>query len=68
MEWKLIQVHRDQTGRSDTEVSFPITIENTGNIEDTFRCAVMSKQLLRIGRTSFEDANGNKFTEIQHCT
>jgi uncharacterized membrane protein len=54
----------DQTGRSDTEVSFPITIENTGNIEDTFRCAVMSQTATPNWATSFEDAAGNKFTEI----
>lgn len=54
----------DQTGRSDTEVSFPITIENTGNIEDTFRCAVMSQTATPNWATSFEDADGNKFTEI----
>jgi uncharacterized membrane protein len=54
----------DQTGRSDTEVSFPITIENSGNVEDTFRCAVMSQTATPSWGTSFEDANGNKFTEI----
>ena len=54
----------DQTGRSDTEVSFPITIENSGNIEDTFRCAVMSQTATPNWATSFEDADGNKFTEI----
>jgi len=54
----------DQTGRSDTEVSFPITIENSGNVEDTFRCAVMSQTATPNWATSFEDADGNKFTEI----
>ncbi len=54
----------DQTGRSDTEVSFPITIENRGNVEDTFRCAVMSQTATPSWATSFEDADGNKFTEI----
>jgi len=54
----------DQTGRSDTEVRFPITIENSGNIEDTFRCAVMSQTATPNWATSFEDAAGNKFTEI----
>ena len=54
----------DQTGRSDTEVSFPITIENNGNVEDTFRCAVMSQTATPNWATSFEDADGNKFTEI----
>lgn len=54
----------DQTGRSDTEVSFPITIENSGNVEDTFRCAVMSQTATPSWATSFEDADGNKFTEI----
>ena len=54
----------DQTGRSDTEVSFPITIENSGNVEDTFRCAVMSQTATPSWGTSFEDADGNKFTEI----
>ena len=54
----------DQTGRSDTEVSFPITIENNGNVEDTFRCAVMSQTATPGWETSFEDADGNKFTEI----
>ena len=54
----------DQTGRSDTEVSFPITIENNGNVEDTFRCAVMSQTATPNWATSFEDSDGNKFTEI----
>jgi len=54
----------DQTGRSDTEVRFPITIENSGNIEDRFRCAVMSQTATPNWATSFEDADGNKFTEI----
>ena len=54
----------DQTGRSDTEVSFPITIENSGNVGDTFRCAVMSQTATPNWATSFEDADGNKFTEI----
>ena len=54
----------DQTGRSDTEVSFPISIENRGNVEDTFRCAVMSQTSTPNWATSFEDAGGNKFTEI----
>lgn len=54
----------DQTGRSDTEVRFPITIENSGNIEDRFRCAVMSQTATPSWATSFEDAAGNKFTEI----
>ena len=54
----------DQTGRSDTEVRFPISIENQGNVEDTFRCAVMSQTATPNWGTSFEDAAGNKFTEI----
>lgn len=55
----------DQTGRSDTEVSFPISIENRGNVKDTFRCAVMSQTATPNWATSFEDADGNKFTEIE---
>jgi uncharacterized membrane protein len=54
----------DQTGRSDTEVRFPITIENSGNVEDTFRCAVMSQTATPNWATSFEDVDGNKFIEI----
>jgi len=54
----------DQTGRSDTEVRFPISIENRGNVEDTFRCAVMSQTSTPNWATSFEDADGNQFTEI----
>jgi len=54
----------DQTGRSDTEVRFPISIENRGNVEDTFRCAVMSQTATPNWATSFEDVDGYKFTEI----
>ena len=54
----------DQTGRSDTEVRFPISIENQGNVEDTFRCAVLSQTATPNWGTSFEDVDGNKFTEI----
>ena len=60
----VVASNTDQTGRSDTEVRFPISIENRGNVEDTFRCAVMSQTATPNWATSFEDVDGYKFTEI----
>ena len=55
----------DQTGRSGSEVRFPITIENLGNVKDSFRCSVMQQTATPAWGVHFEDANGVQFIEIE---
>ena len=54
----------DQTGRSDTEVSFPIEVENNGNVKDTIRFAMMSQTASPAWDTYFKTESGSPFTEI----
>ena len=55
----------DQTGRSGSEVRFPITIENTGNVKDSFRCSVMQQTATPAWGVHYEDANGVQFVDIE---
>lgn len=54
----------DQTGRSSTEVRFPIEVENQGNVQDTMRFAMMSQTASPAWGTHFETESGSPFTEI----
>lgn len=54
----------DQTGRSGSEVRFPITIENLGNVKDTFRCSVMQQTATPAWGVHYEDADGVQFVDI----
>jgi len=54
----------DQTGRSDTEVSFPITITNDGNTMDKFRFSVISQTATPAWGKHFETSDGNVMTEL----
>ena len=55
----------DQTGRSGTEVRFPITIENQGNVKDSFRCSVMQQTASPAWGVHYEDSNGVQFVDIE---
>ena len=55
----------DQTGRSGSEVRFPITIENLGNVKDSFRCSVMQQTATPAWAVHYEDANGVQFVDIE---
>lgn len=54
----------DQTGRSNTEVSFPITITNDGNTLDRFRFSVISQTATPTWGKHFETSDGNVMTEL----
>ena len=47
-----------QTGRSDSEVKFPMEIENTGNVEDQFRFYVKEQTELPSWGVHFEEDDG----------
>ena len=54
----------DQTGRSGTEVRFPIDLINEGNVRDTIGLSVVSQTASPAWGTSFENEEGMPFTEI----
>jgi len=54
----------DQTGRSGTEVRFPIDLINEGNVRDTIALSVVSQTASPAWGVSFENENGMPFTEI----
>jgi len=54
----------DQTGRSATEVRFPIEVDNQGNVQDTMRFAMISQTAFPAWGTHFETESGTPFTEI----
>ena len=54
----------DQTGRSGTEVRFPIDLINEGNVRDTIGLSVVSQTASPSWGTSFENEDGMPFTEI----
>ena len=54
----------DQTGRSLTDVSFPIEIYNSGNIRDTMALSVIDQSENPEWDAVFEDENGMRFSEI----
>ena len=53
-----------QTGKNGNEVKFPFNIENTGNVEDSFRLSVIQQTASPGWAYFFEDEAGNRFTEI----
>ena len=55
----------DQTGRSGTEVRFPIDIINDGNVRDTISLSVVSQTANPSWGTSFENEDGMPFSEIE---
>ena len=55
----------DQTGRSGTEVRFPIDIINNGNVRDTIGLSVVSQTANPSWDTSFENEDGMLFSEIE---
>ncbi len=55
----------DQTGRSGTEVRFPIDIVNDGNVRDTISLSVVSQTANPSWGTSFENEDGMPFSEIE---
>ena len=54
----------DQTGRSGTEVRFPIDLVNEGNVRDTIGLSVVSQTASPRWDTSFENEDGMPLTEI----
>ena len=54
----------EQTGRSLTDVSFPIEVSNLGNVRDRMAFSVVDQSESPEWDTAFEDENGMKFTEI----
>jgi uncharacterized membrane protein len=54
----------DQTGRSGTEVRFPIDVVNEGNVRDTIGFSVVSQTASPAWGTSFENEAGMPFTEL----
>ncbi len=54
----------DQTGRSGTEVRFPLALINEGNVRDTIGLSVVSQTASPSWGTSFENEDGMPFTEI----
>jgi len=55
----------DQTGRSGTEVRFPIVIHNEGNVKDTISLSVVSQTASPAWGTSFERTDGLPFNDIE---
>ena len=53
----------DQTGRSGTEVRFPIDLINEGNVRDTIGLSVVSQSASPRWDSSFETEDGTPFTE-----
>jgi len=54
----------DQTGRSGTEVRFPIDLINEGNVKDTIGLSVVSQTASPAWGSSFETEDGMPFSEI----
>ena len=55
----------DQTGRSGSLVKFPVTIQNTGNIEDNYRCIEQDQTASPEWDVHCEDSNGNIISSSQ---
>ena len=55
----------DQTGRSGTEVRFPLALINEGNVRDTIGLSVVAQTASPAWGTSFETEEGLPFTEIE---
>jgi|SaaInlV_165m_DNA_1040744.scaffolds.fasta_scaffold01622_2 uncharacterized membrane protein len=55
----------EQTGRSGSLVKFPITIQNTGNTADHYRCIEQSQTASPEWDVHCEDSNGNLISSSQ---
>ena len=55
----------EQTGRSGSLVKFPITIQNTGNTEDHYRCIEQDQTASPKWDVHCEDKNGNIISSTQ---
>ena len=55
----------EQTGRSGSLVKFPLTIHNTGNIEDNYRCIEQDQTASPEWDVHCEDSNGNIISPSQ---
>ena len=55
----------EQTGRSSSLVKFPVSIQNTGNIEDNYRCVEMSQTASPKWAVHCEDSIGNIISPSQ---
>ena len=55
----------EQTGRSGSLVKFPVTIQNTGNIEDNYRCIEQDQTASPEWDVHCEDGNGNIISSSQ---
>ena len=63
-EFETISTAMTQTGKKNNEVKFPFEIDNTGNVEDSFRLSVISQTASPGWSFYFEDSTGNRFTEV----
>jgi uncharacterized membrane protein len=63
-EFETISTAMTQTGKKNNEVKFPFEIDNTGNVEDSFRLSVISQTASPGWSFYFEDEAGNRFTEV----
>lgn len=63
-DFEVITPATEQTGRSLTDVSFPIEISNLGNVRDRMSLSVIDQSESPEWDTVFEDENGMQFTEI----
>jgi len=55
----------EQTGRSGVLVKFPVTIQNTGNTEDHYRCIESDQTASPNWAVHCEDSNGNLISSTQ---
>lgn len=55
----------EQTGRSGSLVKFPITIQNTGNIQDNYRCIEQDQTASPEWEVHCEDSSGNLISSSQ---
>ena len=55
----------EQTGRSGSLVKFPVTIQNTGNTEDNYRCIEYDQTASPKWDVHCEDSNGNLISSTQ---
>jgi uncharacterized membrane protein len=63
-EFEAISTAMTQTGKKNNEVEFPFEIDNTGNVEDSFRLSVIGQTASPGWSFYFEDEAGNRFTEV----
>jgi uncharacterized membrane protein len=63
-DFEVLTPASEQTGRSLTDVSFPIEVSNLGNVRDRMAFSVVDQSESPEWDTAFEDENGMKFTEI----